>query len=37
MRKIFTAVAALAIAAGAASADEGMWLPALVSQRIADM
>lgn len=37
MRKIFTAIASLAIAATTASADEGMWLPALVSQRIADM
>lgn len=37
MRKFFTAIAALAIAATTASADEGMWLPALVSQRIADM
>ena len=37
MRKFFTAIAALAIAVTTASADEGMWLPALVSQRIADM
>ncbi|MCR5003567.1 MAG: S46 family peptidase [Bacteroidales bacterium] len=37
MRKLIIALAALTIAATTAFADEGMWLPALVSQRIADM
>lgn len=37
MKKIFTVIAALSLFATGAWADEGMWLPALISQRIGDM
>ena len=36
MKKIILIIAAVLMAAGA-KADEGMWLPSLISQRIADM
>ena len=37
MKRILLSLMALISAAGLAIADEGMWLPALISQRIADM
>ncbi len=37
MKKVLSLIAALAIFGSAALADEGMWLPALISQRIDDM
>ena len=37
MKKILTIVIAAALSAVSAKADEGMWLPSLISQRIADM
>lgn len=37
IRHIITSVAAFTIACTAAIADDGMWLPSLISQRIADM
>ena len=37
MRKYFSIVALSLICGASASADEGMWLPSLISQRIGDM
>lgn len=37
MKKILLSVLALSCLAGGARADEGMWLPALIAQRIDDM
>ena len=37
MKKILTIVIAAALSAVSARADEGMWLPSLIAQRIADM
>ena len=37
MKRIFTLTLLAALWAGSASADEGMWLPSLISSRIGDM
>ena len=37
MKRITSIIIALTVFAGSAIADEGMWLPSLISQRIADM
>ena len=37
MKKILTIVIATALSAVSARADEGMWLPSLIAQRITDM
>ena len=37
MKRIILAITLAALACGTAKADEGMWLPSLISQRIGDM
>ena len=37
MKRVLTFLSAIIISALPAMADEGMWLPALISQRIGDM